>query len=217
MLIRKQSAGRRRLPGNYMYDAEIRRDYPLIAGIDEAGRGSLAGPVVAAAVMLKERHVITGLDDSKKIPEKERRRIFWDIVNSGSEAAAGIVSAGTIDRINILQATKQAMKTAVMSLSRRPDILLIDALILPDIDIKQKAIIKGDSKSASIAAASIIAKVLRDDIMRDYHEEYPSYDFITHKGYGTDGHIKFLLINGPCPIHRKSFGKVMDLGLPFNE
>ncbi len=126
-----------------------------------------------------------------------------------ADVGIGIVDAETIDRINILQATKLAMRAAVEGLSIRPDILLIDAVNLPDITIRQENIIKGDAKSASIAAASVVAKVVRDDIMQDYHVEYPCYNFIAHKGYGTKDHIECLSVHGPSPIHRMSFGKVM--------
>ncbi|MBI4826383.1 MAG: ribonuclease HII [Nitrospirae bacterium] len=196
------------LPPNFLYDEDIRRYFSVIAGIDEAGRGPLAGPVVAAAVILPAGLVIHGLDDSKKIPEKKRKRIFWEVVSRCTDVGVGIIDAGIIDRINILQATKLAMKTALEGLVLKPDILLIDAVKLSDINIRQENIIKGDAKSASIAAASVVAKVVRDDIMLDYHVEYPGYNFIAHKGYGTRDHIECLSLHGPCPIHRKSFAKV---------
>ncbi len=205
------------LPPNVLYDEGIRKDFTNIAGIDEAGRGPLAGPVVASAVMLRPGIIIDGLDDSKKIPEKKRKRVFWDIINSGADIGVGIVGPETIDRINILQATKLAMGTAVEGLRLRPDILLIDAVSLPEVKIKQKPIIKGDATSASIAAASVVAKVVRDDIMQDYHEEFPCYNFIRHKGYGTKEHIECLRLNGPSPVHRMSFARVRDDNHPLKD
>lgn len=204
-------------PPNFLYDEAIRRNFSVIAGIDEAGRGPLAGPVVAAAVILQAGLIIHGLDDSKKIPEKKRKRIFWEVVSRCIDVGVGIIDAETIDRINILQATKLAMKAAVDGLSMRPDILLIDAVRLPDVNIRQENIIKGDAKSASIAAASVVAKVVRDDIMHDYNVEYPGYNFTAHKGYGTSNHIECLLLYGPSPIHRKSFAKVMDGKMSVND
>jgi ribonuclease HII len=217
MSKKKISSRKKDAPGNFLFDDEFRRRHSVIAGIDEAGRGPLAGPVVAAAVVLPSGLIIEGLDDSKKIPVKKRMDIFWKIVRYCSDASVGIIDAETIDRVNILQATRLAMKSAVDCLRIRPDILLIDAVKLPGIKIMQEPIIKGDAKSASIAAASVIAKVVRDDIMQDYHEEYPHYNFIAHKGYGTKEHIESLSRNGPSPIHRRSFGKVMNMKLPFDE
>jgi|COG998Drversion2_1049125.scaffolds.fasta_scaffold09296_3 ribonuclease HII len=199
----------------FLHDEKIRQKHPLVAGLDEAGRGPLAGPVVAAAVILPSGLVIQGLRDSKKTCEKERKRIFWEIAFSADAVGVGIVEADTIDRINILQSTKGAMITAVEDLGVKPDILLIDAVKLTDVDLQQKSIIKGESISASIAAASIIAKVVRDDIMLDYHEKYPAYNFNRHKGYATKEHIECINLHGPCPIHRKSFRKVMDVQLPL--
>jgi ribonuclease HII len=202
-------------PSIYEYDEAWRQTHPLVAGLDEAGRGPLAGPVVAAAVILPSGLVIEGLRDSKKTREKDRKRIFWDIVQAADAVGVGIVEANTIDRINILQSTRQAMKTAVEDLGTGPDMLLIDAVKLADVNIRQESMFKGESVSASIAAASIIAKVLRDEIMCEYHEKYPEYDFKAHKGYGTKKHIECINRYGPCPIHRKSFGKVKDVPLPL--
>jgi ribonuclease HII len=212
----QKSSQDRTYPSIFLHDEEVRQKYPVIAGVDEAGRGPLAGPVVAAAVVLKSGSTIKGLRDSKKIPEKERKEIFWEIVKNTVAIGVGIVEAETIDRINILQSTRYAMEVAVNDLRITPDILCIDAVQLPHVDIKQKAIIKGESVSASIAAASIVAKVVRDDIMLDYHEKYPHYNFKRHKGYSTKEHIEKILLYGPCPIHRKSFRKVMDMQLPLN-
>lgn len=204
------------IPPIFIYDEEIRQKYPLAAGLDEAGRGPLAGPVVAAAVILPAGLVIEGLRDSKIIPEKNRIKIFWQVVLNALHVGVGIVDAETIDRINILQATKRAMKIAVKSFPVNPDILLIDAVRLPDVDVKQNSMIKGESVSASIAAASIVAKVVRDDIMQDYHEQYPVYNFKRHKGYSTKEHMELIRRYGPCLIHRKTFRKVADVPFPFD-
>lgn len=204
------------IPPIFLHDETLRKEFPFIAGIDEAGRGPLAGPVVAAAVILPSLAVIRGLRDSKKTAEKDRKRLFWEIVAAADAVGVGIVGADIIDRINILQSTKLAMKMAVNDLRLRPDLLLIDAVRLTDVQLRQKSFIKGESVSAAIAAASIIAKVVRDDIMIDYHEKYPEYNFKGHKGYGTRGHIECINIHGPCPIHRRSFCKVKDLQLPFS-
>ncbi len=174
----------------------------------------MAGPVVAGAVILPKGLIIEGLRDSKQLSEDNRNKFFHEIISNALSIGIGIVDAPTIDRINILQATKLAMQHALKDLKQAPDIVLIDAVNLPDIKIPQKAIIKGESHSASIAAASVIAKVIRDDIMHKYHEEHPLYNFRGHKGYGTPKHIEVLQKHGPCPIHRKSFRKVVDMELP---
>ncbi|MBF0342667.1 MAG: ribonuclease HII [Nitrospirae bacterium] len=176
-----------------------------IAGLDEAGRGPLAGPVVASAVVLGADLYIEGVNDSKKLSEGKRRELFWELVCCAKDIGVGIVDSVEIDRINILNATKAAMKAAILDLSSTPDILLIDAVKLQDLDIAQHSIIRGDSKSAAIAAASIVAKVLRDSIMLSYHQQYPQYGFNKHKGYGTKHHIEMILAHGPCAIHRRSF------------
>jgi ribonuclease HII len=200
----------------YQHDEAFReRGFKFIAGIDEAGRGPLAGPVVAAAVILPEYIRITGLRDSKKVPEQERASLFWDIRSSSLDIGVGIVEHDEIDRINILQATRLAMKKAVADLRITPEALIIDAVSLPSVSIKQFSIIKADSKSASVAAASLIAKYTRDMIMLRYHSLYPEYNFSKHKGYCTAEHLRLLNLYGPCSIHRKSFRKVMDLELPF--
>ncbi|MBI4688829.1 MAG: ribonuclease HII [Nitrospirae bacterium] len=200
----------------YRYDESLLKDgFKRIAGIDEAGRGPLAGPVVASAVVLPSGCTIKGLRDSKKVPEKERGSLFYDVLGSCLDVGVGIVEADEIDRINILMATKCAMEKAVKDLSLMPDLLLIDALKLPALKIRQIAHIRGESVSASIAAASIIAKVVRDRLMQNYHAAYPEYGFDKHKGYCTKEHMNNLLYYGPCPIHRKTFDKVMDLVLPF--
>ena len=200
----------------YEYDESIRKNgFGSVAGVDEAGRGPLAGPVVAAAVILPEDFRVEGVRDSKKIPRKEREELFWAIVLNARSIGIGIIDQAEIDRLNILRATKLAMHNALTDLTTKPDMILIDALTIPSIPIKQIPIIKGDAKSASIAAASIIAKVVRDGIMIEYHSIYPSYEFDKHKGYATKAHLDKIEKHGPCPIHRKTFHKVKDLLLPF--
>ncbi len=202
----------------FSFDNGIRIEgFEIIAGLDEVGRGPLAGPVVASAVILKEDDVITGLNDSKKLSAKKIGSLFWDIVSQSVAIGIGIVDASEIDSINILNATKKAMMTAVEDLSVTPDLLVIDALTLDDCAIGQKSVIKGDCKSASIAAASIIAKHARDSIMNHYHMLYPDYGFDKHKGYGTQLHREKINKYGPCPIHRRSFSPVMSIPLPLGE
>ncbi len=198
------------------HDESLReKGFSIIAGIDEAGRGTLAGPVVAAAVVLKKGERIDRLRDSKKVPEKEREYLFNKIQNASVDIGIGIVGSEEIDRINILRATKHAMQQAVETLSVAPDLLVIDAVSLTSIPIKQLSPIKGEHKSASVAAASIVAKYVRDNIMRDLHLQYPDYNFERHKGYSTKEHLEMLKIYGPCAIHRKSFHRVMSLELPL--
>ncbi len=183
--------------------------YNLIAGIDEAGRGPLAGPVVAAAVILPKGACIPSIDDSKKLSEKKREQLYNVITKEAISIGTGIVDEKTIDEINILQASIRAMKIAIEKLSVMPDFILSDAVSLADLNIPQKAIIKGDSKSISIAAASIIAKVTRDRLMYEYHKKFPTYNFAFNKGYGTEEHLKMLKKYGPCEIHRRSFKGVV--------
>lgn len=211
----KKAVPKNEVPPIFIHDEEVRAKYPVIAGLDEAGRGPLAGPVVAAAVILPSGVVIDGLRDSKKTAEKGRKKLFWEINSKAVGVGVGIVHADVIDRINILQSTKLAMKTALEDLGAEPDILYIDAVKLPEVDIEQRSIIKGESTSASIAAASIVAKVVRDEIMFDYHDKYPLYNFRGHKGYSTKEHMEAVSKYGPCPIHRKSFSRVKDIQLPF--
>lgn len=182
--------------------------YLTVAGIDEAGRGPLAGPVVAAVCILPARFHLPGLNDSKKLSETRREKLFADIRDQALDYALGSAEPAEIDALNILQATKLAMKRAVEGLKTRPQYLLIDALELPYLDIPQRGIIKGDELSASIAAASILAKVTRDQWMRELHSLYPEYGFAKNKGYGTTEHMKVLQRLGPCPIHRRSFTPV---------
>ncbi len=176
-----------------------------IAGVDEVGRGPLAGPVVTAAVILPRGFDVPGILDSKKLTEKRREALFPIIAEKAAAISIGIRTNETIDRINILNATKDAMCDAIRGLKIRPDYVLIDALTLDGIDIPQRGIIKGDANSISIAAASIIAKVTRDHMMEDYALEYPGYAFEKNKGYGTKAHYEGLDRLGPCPIHRRSF------------
>jgi ribonuclease HII len=176
-----------------------------IAGIDEAGRGPLAGPVVAAAVILCSSDPIPGLNDSKLLSEASRERLFTSIHEQADAVAVGVVSPELIDKINILQATRLAMTQAVNGLHPPPDYLLIDGPISLDLDIPQEGIVKGDRQSLSIAAASIVAKVTRDRIMMDLHLKYPVYGFDRHKGYGTKVHREALMRYGPSPVHRMCF------------
>jgi len=181
------------------------RGAAFIAGIDEAGRGPLAGPVLACAVILPKGLRIKGIDDSKKLTEKKREHLAKIIQESALAVSIGIADVKTIDSINIYQATVKAMTDAVNKLILKPDIILTDAMNLPDISITQRPVIKGDSLSMTIAAASIVAKVTRDAMMKEYHEIYPEYGFAQHKGYGTKQHIAAISAYGLCPIHRRSF------------
>jgi len=200
----------------YRHDDSFRDEgFHVIAGIDEAGRGPLAGPVVAAAVILPPHSRIEGLRDSKKVSEKERTFLFWEVLVSAAAVGVGIVDNLEIDRINILNATKSAMKQAVADLASSPDAFLVDAVTIPGMTVRQFPIIKGDAKSASVAAASIIAKYVRDRLMIHYDSLYPEYHFGRHKGYGTRDHMRMITQLGPCPIHRKSFRPVATAGLSF--
>jgi ribonuclease HII len=179
-----------------------------VAGIDEVGRGCLAGPVVAAAVVLPERHRIKGIRDSKVLPRSRREALYELILDRANGVGVGCVEVEIIDRINILQATKLAMGQALQRLPHRPDHLLIDALSLRDVDLPQRAIIDGDAISASIAAASIVAKVTRDRICDEMDRRFPAYGFARNKGYGTRRHWEALTTEGPCDWHRRSFAPV---------
>ena len=182
-----------------------------IAGVDEAGRGPLAGPVVAACAVIPLDYPFYYLNDSKKMSEKRREALFEELQKEAIAFGIGIVSPERIDEINILQATYEAMLEALKDMEKRfslsPNILLNDAVTIPGIPIPQKAIVHGDAKSLSIAAASVLAKVTRDHIMLEYDEQYPKYGFKQHKGYGTKVHREAILTYGPCPIHRRSFLK----------
>lgn len=180
----------------------------FICGIDEAGRGPLAGPVVVGAVILPEDSFIEGVNDSKKISEKKREKLYDIITQEAIAYSVGIVDQNTIDEINILNATKLGVQRALEGLKQKPDLIMVDALNnLETTGIPYISVIKGDAKNYCIAAASIIAKVTRDRIMKEWDEIYPIYGFSKHKGYGTAEHIRILKENGPCILHRKSFIK----------
>ncbi|HHU17177.1 MAG TPA: ribonuclease HII [Clostridiales bacterium] len=179
----------------------------VIAGMDEAGRGPLAGPVVAAAVILPPDFNVPGVDDSKRLTEKKREALYEVITDQALSYSIGIVDNYIIDDINILGATRLAMKQAINRLKIKPEYILIDALTLKDIPIPQRGIIKGDSISISIAAASIIAKVTRDRMMKEFHKRFPQYALDRNKGYGTKEHLEGIASYGPCLLHRKSFIK----------
>lgn len=200
----KLQAELERLEGMKVYEKEY-AGKGMICGIDEAGRGPLAGPVVAAAVILPPDVDYLYLNDSKKVTEKRREALFEQIVSTAVSYGIGIVSHDIIDEINILQATFRAMRLAVDEMKVKPDICLVDAVTVPDLDIPQVPIIKGDAKSLSIAAASVLAKVTRDRIMVGLGEKYPQYGFEKHKGYGTKVHIEAIKDFGPIEEHRRSF------------
>lgn len=188
-------------------NAALNSGFEVICGIDEAGRGPLAGPVYAAAVILPKGHIVEGVNDSKKISEKKRDLLFDKIIDECVCYSIGIASEQEIDEINILQATFLAMRRAVAGLEIKPDIALVDGNKKPGLDIAEQTIVKGDSKSANIATASIIAKVSRDRYMLEMAEKYPEYQFEKHKGYGTKLHYEMLEKYGISPIHRKTFLK----------
>ena len=187
----------------------FKEGYNYICGIDEAGRGPLAGPVVVAAVIMPKDSMIEGVNDSKKVSEKKREKLYELIIEEAiSSYSVGIVDQNEIDRINILNATKAGLTEAVRTLKVKPELILVDALTNIDTcGVPYQSIIKGDAKSYSIAAASIIAKVTRDRIMREWDKVYPQYGFERHKGYGTAAHISAIKENGLCPLHRLSFVK----------
>lgn len=188
-----------------------KKGYDLIAGVDEVGIGPLAGPVVAAAVILKAGARIRGLDDSKKLSPKVREELYSIIINSSVSIGVGIIDNSVIDRINILQASFRAIRSAIASLSIQPQQILVDGIRkIPGISMPQTSIKGGDGICSSIAAASIIAKVMRDRLMDNYDRVYPRYEFINHKGYGTEEHMKLLKKYGPTPIHRISYQPVLD-------
>ena len=186
----------------------FKEGYNYICGIDEAGRGPLAGPVVVAAVIMPKDSMIEGVNDSKKVSEKKREKLYELIIEEAISYSVGIVDQNEIDRINILNATKAGLTEAVRTLKVKPELILVDALTNIDTcGVPYQSIIKGDDKSYSIAAASIIAKVTRDRIMREWDKVYPQYGFEKHKGYGTAAHISAIKENGLCPLHRLSFVK----------
>lgn len=202
----KLIAERERIESMKEYEYQY-EEHVLVCGIDEAGRGPLAGPVTAGAVILPRDCEILFLNDSKKLSEKQREALYLEIQEKACAYGVGVVGADRIDEINILQATYEAMRQAIGKLGVEPEVLLNDAVTIPGIAHFQIPIVKGDSKSVSIAAASVMAKVTRDHMMEEYDKIFPEYGFAKHKGYGTAAHIKALKEHGPCPIHRRSFIK----------
>lgn len=190
----------------YEHNAYL-RGYTAVCGIDEAGRGPLAGPVYAAAVWLPEGFVLDGLNDSKKLSEKKREALFPVILENAVSYGIGFATEQEIDEINILQATFLAMRRAFDAMQKRCDYALIDGNCMPPLPVPGETIVKGDAKSPSVAAASILAKVSRDRVMLEYAKQYPEYQFEKHKGYGTKVHVEALHTYGPSPIHRKTFLK----------
>lgn len=190
----------------YRYErAAWRSGFPRVAGVDEAGRGPLAGPVVAAAVILNPEPRIKGLEDSKLLPPAQREMLFDQILEHAAAVGTGVVDPQTIDRVNILEATRLAMLEALSRLSPHPHLVLIDAVRLSALAYPQKSLVRGDRRSASIAAASIVAKVTRDRLMVEADRLFPQYGFRRHKGYPTREHLAALRHHGPCPIHRRTF------------
>lgn len=202
--IEKLEAERARTYTMFEFERKF-ADYSFICGIDEVGRGPLAGPVYAGAVILPRDKEILYLNDSKKLSEKKREELYDIIMNEAVAVAVGCCDNNVIDELNILNATYEAMRKAIASLNPTPDILLNDYVHIPKVDIKQISIVHGDARSASIAAASIVAKVTRDHVMYEFDKEYPQYGFASNKGYGTAEHIEALKKYGPTPIHRKTF------------
>ena len=189
-------------------EQELYKGFKYICGIDEAGRGPLAGPVVVAGVIMPQDSMIEGVNDSKKVSEKKREKLYDLIINEAISYSVAIIGQDIIDEINILNATKQGVTQVVEELDVKPNLILVDALTHIDTKgIQYDSIIKGDAKCYNIAAASIIAKVTRDRIMREWDKVYPQYGFVNHKGYGTAKHIAALKEYGPCPIHRSTFIK----------
>lgn len=205
----KLNAERERLAAMRLYEDKY-SEFALIAGVDEAGRGPLAGPVCAGACILPHDTEILYLNDSKKLSEKRRESLFVEIKEKAISVGVGLVGPERIDEINILNATYEAMRQALSQLNPPADFVLVDAVHIPDMDTPQVGIVKGDAKSVSIAAASILAKVTRDHLMIEYDEKYPEYGFAKHKGYGTAAHYEALLKYGPSPIHRMTFLKNLE-------
>ncbi len=189
----------------YEYDAEKRLQYPLLCGVDEAGRGPLAGDVYAAAVILHPERLPIGLNDSKKLTEKKREQLFPQIQEMALAYCVATASVAEIEQYNILGATMLAMQRAVAGLTRQPDYVLIDGNRLPELSVPAETVVKGDATSACIAAASILAKVSRDHKLLELDAQYPQYGFAKHKGYGTKAHREAILQYGACPVHRPSF------------
>lgn len=204
--LEKLEQEKQRMYQMFSYEREY-GEYNTICGIDEVGRGPFAGPVVAAAVVLPKDCDILYLNDSKKLSEKKRELLYDEIYEKAEAVAIGMASEKVIDEINILQATYEAMRQAISKLAVIPDLLLNDAVTIPGIEIPQVPIVKGDAQSASIAAASIVAKVTRDRMMKEYDKIYPGYEFARNKGYGTKAHIQGIREHGICDLHRKTFVK----------
>ena len=202
----KLAAEKERVEALKAYEKEY-AVFGAVCGIDEVGRGPLAGPVVAGAVILPPDCTILYINDSKKLSEKKREELYPVIMEQAVSVGIGMVSPQRIDEINILQATYEAMREAIHNLSVTPDILLNDAVTIPDVSIRQVPIIKGDAKSISIGAASIVAKVTRDRLMEEYDAILPGYGFASNKGYGSAAHIAAIKANGPTPVHRRTFIK----------
>ena len=203
---------RERLDAMYVYErAAVAAGHMLVAGVDEAGRGPLAGPVAVAAVILPQEAHLPRINDSKKLSAAVREELFTQIVAIAISYYVALIDAETIDRMNILQATRMGMYEAIAALTPAPDEVLVDAVELPKLSMPSQSIIKGDAKSVSIAAASILAKVTRDHLMEQYDTEYPHYGFAKHKGYGTQEHIDAIRKYGVCPIHRKSFEPIRSM------
>ncbi|MCI8862129.1 MAG: ribonuclease HII [Lachnospiraceae bacterium] len=202
----KLKAERERLESMKEYEYKY-QERGILCGIDEAGRGPLAGPVVAGAVILQKDQEILYLNDSKKLSEKKRELLYDEIMEKAVAVGIGVIGPDRIDEINILQATYEAMRMAIGNLKVRPDLLLNDAVTIPGVETPQIPIVKGDAKSVSIAAASIVAKVTRDRMMMEYENLYPGYGFASNKGYGAAKHIAALKEIGPCAIHRRTFIK----------
>ncbi len=210
--VQREEKEQKRLESLWKYEQEAReKGFLKVAGIDEAGRGPLAGPVVAAAVILPSEGIPAGIDDSKKLTAKKREELFGKIRAIALGVGVGQADVREIDELNIYRAAQLAMERAVGALGVKPDYLLTDAMPLPALkSIPQKPLVHGDALSLSIAAASIIAKVTRDRLMGEMHRQYPVYGFEGHKGYGTEEHMRALEAHGPCPEHRLSFGPVME-------
>jgi len=205
------------MPSLFFEQEKQKEGFKFVAGIDEAGRGPLAGPVSAAAVILPDGFSHRLLDDSKKLTAKRREALYEELTNRDDIIwATSLGDVEEIDSINILGSTHAAMGRAAEAITPRPDYCLIDGLAVPRFPIPSEGIVKGDGKSFSIAAASVIAKVIRDRIMLGYADQYPEYGFERHKGYGTKLHMEALKKHGPCPIHRKSFAPVAQLSLPLD-
>lgn len=192
-----------------------RKGFHRLAGVDEAGRGALAGPVVAAAVILKDGRPIVGVNDSKQLSPRRRELLYRRIREEALAVGVGVVNVPTIEARNILQATLLAMARAVVDLRVSPDGILVDGLAVPDVDIPVFPMARADRECPSVSAASVVAKVTRDRIMTDYHERYPAYGFDRHKGYGTDAHLQAIAEHGVSPIHRRTFSPVRQIRLPL--